>query len=320
MLPSVSGEKHARLRGSVAHAFTPRHANLVRPLMQKVITELLDEWAPKGAFDFIEFASLFPISVMCGLLGVSTEPVPRIRSALETHILSLSLDPALKAPALAGWEVLWAFADETVREREASGAFDEDSLLDQMIASKARGDIDETELRFMLLVLMLAGFDTSRNMLGFIMKTLLERPAMYARCAEDKAFAGRVVEEALRFYGIATPYRVVARDFTYQDVAFRTGEVIVCVTALAAQDAGVFPDPLQFDPGRENAHRNVAFGRGVHICLGQFLARTQLQEGLHLIAQRLRNPVQTGDIRWKPFIGAWGLASLPIRFEAGRTA
>jgi cytochrome P450 len=316
MLPSVSGEKHKRLRGSVALAFTPRHANQVRPLMRKVITELLDEWAAKREFDFIEFASLFPISVMCGLLGVSTEPVPRIRSALETHILSLSLDPALKEPALAGWEVMWRFADETVKEREASGAFDEESLLDQMIESKNRGGLDEIELRFMLLVLMLAGFDTSRNMLGFIMKTLLERPDMYARCAEDKDFCGQVVEEALRYYGIATPYRVVAKDFTYQGVRFRKGEVIVCVTALAAQDAAVFPEPATFDPARENAHRNVAFGRGAHICLGQFLARTQLQEGLHLIAQRLRNPVLNGEIGWKPFIGAWGLSKLPIRFEA----
>ncbi len=316
MLPSVSGEKHKRLRGSVAHAFTPRHANQVRPLMRKVITELLDEWAPKGAFDFVEFASLFPISVMCGLLGVSTEHVPRIRSALETHILSLSLDPALKQPALAGWEVMWRFADDAVKQREASGTLDNDSLLDRMIQSKDRGDLDEIELRFMLLVLMLAGFDTSRNMLGFIMKTLLERLDTYARCAEEREYCGKVVEEALRYYGIATPYRVAARDFTYQDVRFRRGEVLVCVTALAAQDASVFPDPSTFDPARENSHRNVAFGRGAHICLGQFLARTQLQEGLHLIARRLKNPVLSGAIGWKPFIGAWGLSKLPIRFEA----
>jgi cytochrome P450 len=315
MLPSISGEKHKRLRGSVAHAFTPRHANQVRPLMRKVIAELLDDWAPKGEFDFIEFASLFPISVMCGLLGVSTEPIPRVRSALETHILSLSLDPALKEPALAGWEVMWRFADDTVKQREASGEFDPESLLDQLIEAKNRGGLDETELRFMLLVLVLAGFDTSRNMLGFIMKTLLDRPEAYARCAEDKDFCGEVVEEALRYYGIATPYRVVAHDFTYQGVRFRKGEVIVCVTALAAQDATVFPDPARFDPARENAHRNVAFGRGAHICLGQFLARTQLQEGLHLIAQRLKTPVASGEIGFKPFIGAWGLTKLPIRFE-----
>jgi cytochrome P450 len=317
MLPSVSGEKHTRLRGSVAHAFTPRHANHVRPQMRKVINELLDEWAPKGEIDFVEFASLFPISVMCGLLGVSRAHIPHIRDALETHILSLSLNPDLKGPALASWDVMWAFADDTVKAREASGEFDEEALLDQLIRAKNDGGIDETELRFMLLVLMLAGFDTSRNMLGLTMKTLLERPEMYVRCAEDKEFCGKVIEEALRYYGIATPYRVVGRDFDYRGVSFKKHDVIVCVTPVAGQDESVFSDPRRFDPRRENASRNVAFGRGVHICLGQFLARAQLQEGLHLIAQRLRNPVHSGDIAWKPFIGAWGLAHLPIRFEPG---
>jgi cytochrome P450 len=317
MLPGMTGETHKRLRDSVAHAFTPRHANHVRPLMQRVITELLDEWAPKEEFDFVEFAAIFPISVMCGLLGVSTEPIPRIRWALETHILSLSLDPALKPKLLEAWDVMWSFADETVNEREASGRFDEESLLDQLIAAKNAGGLDADELRFMLLVLVLAGFDTSRNMLGLIMRTLIDRPEIYARCAEDKAYCGKVVDEALRFYGIATPYRVVGRDFAYDGVAFGKGEVIVCATNLAGRDPAMFPDPATFDPERENASRHVAFGRGLHICLGLFLAKAQLQEGLHLIAQRLRNPRRTGDIDWKPFIGAWGLTKLPIAFAPG---
>jgi cytochrome P450 len=317
MLPGLTGVTHTRLRGSVAHAFTPRHANHVRPLMQKVITELLDAWAPKREFDFVEFAAIFPISVMCGLLGVSTEPIPRIRWALETHILSLSLDPAFKPKLFEAWDVMWSFADATVNDREASGQFDEESLLDQLIAAKNDGGLDETELRFMLLVLVLAGFDTSRNMLGLIMRTLIDQPGIYARCAENKAYCGKVIDEALRFYGIATPYRIVGRDFAYDGVEFRKDEVIVCATNLAGRDATVFADPATFDPDRENASRHVAFGRGLHICLGLFLAKAQLQEGLHLIAQRLRNPRRTGDIDWKPFIGAWGLAKLPIAFDVG---
>jgi cytochrome P450 len=211
---------------------------------------------------------------------------------------------------------MWGFADDTVKAREASGAFDEDSLLDQLIATKNNGGLDETELRFMLLVLILAGFDTSRNMLGLTMKTLLGRPDIYVRCAADKAFCGKVIDESLRYYGIATPYRVVGRDFVYEGVRFRKGEVIVCATPLAGRDPSVFHDPSVFDPHRENASRHVAFGRGMHICLGLFLAKAQLQEGLHLITQRLRNPRLVGEIGWKPFIGAWGLTTLPIAFEA----
>lgn len=311
-----SGAEHARLRASVAHAFTPRRANREREMMQRVINALLDEWAPRGAFDFAEFASYFPVTVMCGLLGVSAEPIPRIRTALENQLTSLTLDPAAKPLFMAGWEVLWNFADTLVKEREASGQRDEDSLLDALIAAKGAGRLDETELRFMLLTVAVAGYDTSKNQLTLTMKLLLERPHMYARCAEDKEFCRKVIEESLRHSAIASPYREVADDFTYRDFTFRKGDALVMAPPLANRDPTVFTDPQVFDPEREDAHRHVTFGRGAHICLGQFLARNQLQEGLHLIARQLKNPRLNGDIVWRPFLGAWGLKSLPITFEA----
>lgn len=316
MVLSQSGEPHARLRASVVHAFTPKRANQVRPMMQRVITELLDEWAPRGEFDFAVFASFFPVTVTCGLLGVSAEPIPRMRTALENQLTSLTLDPAAKEHFMAGWEVLWEFADTLVKEREASGEFDEESLLDAMIAAKNAGQLDETELRFMLLTVVVAGYDTSKNMLTLTMNMLLDRPEMYRRCAEDKEFCGKVAQEALRHSAIATPYREVAHDFTYKGHQFRKSETVVCAPPLAGRDPSVFADPLTFDPDRQNAARHVAFGRGAHICLGQFIAKNQLQEGLHLIAQRLRNPRVSGEVVWRPFLGAWGLKSLPITFEA----
>jgi cytochrome P450 len=317
MVLSQSGPTHARLRASVAQAFTPRRANQVRSMMQRVISELLDEWAPKGEFDFAVFASFFPVSVICGLLGVSTEPLPRMRAALENQLTSLTLDPAAKPLFMAGWDVLWSFADGVVKDREASGEVDEDSLLDALIAAKNAGELDETELRFMLLTVVVAGYDTSKNMLTLTMKMLLERPDMYARCAEDKAFCGKLVEEALRHSAIATPFRAVAKSFTYQGFDFKEGEMVVMAIPLSGRDPSVFADPQTFDPERANATRHLAFGRGGHICLGQFIARNQLQEGLHLIAQRLKNPRLAGDLVWRPFLGAWGLKNLPITFEQG---
>jgi cytochrome P450 len=117
MILSVSGARHARLRASVQAAFTPRQANQLRPLMQRVITELLDEWAPAGEMDFAVFASYFPVAVMCGILGVPSSRIPSIRTALENQLKSLTLDPAAKPLFMAGWEVLWQFAEDLVRER-----------------------------------------------------------------------------------------------------------------------------------------------------------------------------------------------------------
>jgi cytochrome P450 len=217
---------------------------------------------------------------------------------------------------MAGWEVLWHFADTLVSEREASGLHDEESLLDALIAAKRAGQLDDTELRFMVLTIIVAGYDTSKNQLTLTMKLLLERPAMYARCAQDKEFCGKVIQESLRLMAIATPYRAAAKDFDYGGVHFRQGEIVVLAPSLAGRDPAVFPDPLTFDPERENAGRHAAFGRGAHMCLGQFIARNQLQEGLHLIAQRLKNPRLAGAIEWRPFLGAWGLKHLPIAFDA----
>ncbi len=314
---SRSGPEHMRLRRSVAQAFTPRNANQLRPVMQKVITGLLDEWAPKGEFDFAEFASFFPVTVICGVLGVSAEAIPRIRGALDDYFALFTLDPALKSLITPSWDIQWSFADELVSKRETSGAYDPEALLDAMITAKNAGQMDETELRFMLIFILQAGYDTSKNMLSMTMRLLLERPEMYARCAEDKDFCSKVVQEALRHSSIGIPFRTVATDFTYEGFAFRKGERLVFPMSLPGRDPLMFADPLTFDPQRANGHRHFAFGRGGHICLGQYIARTQLQEGLHLIAQRIRNPLLKGEIAWQPFLGIWGLKTLPISFTPG---
>jgi cytochrome P450 len=315
LLTSTTGATHDRLRASVAHAFTPRRANQVRPLMRTVISELLDEWAPKGEFDFAHFASFFPVTVMCGLLGVSAEPVSRLRSAIEDHISSLSMDLATKPRFLVAWDELWDFADSLVKDREAAGEHDPEFLLDALIEAKRSGQMDETELRFMLLTVLIAGYDTSKNLLTIIMMILLDHPEMYARCAFDIDFCGKVVQEALRHTGIATPYREVASPFSYGGFQFAKGDLLILGSPLAGRDPSVFADPAAFDPERSNANRHLGLGRGSHICLGQFIAKTQLQEGIHLIAQRLKSPRLIGRIDWRPFIGAWGLRQLPIAFD-----
>jgi cytochrome P450 len=312
---SRSGPVHTRLRASVSRAFTPKRANAERAMMQQVISALLDEWVPRGNFDFAQFASYFPVSVICGLLGVSADRIPAIRTAVEDHMSSLSMDPGARPLFLAAWEVLWEFADTLVKEREASGRQGEDSLLDALIEAKRSGQLDEQELRFMVLTVIIAGYDTSKNQLTMTMKLLLERPELYARCADDKDFCGKIVDESLRHSAIATPFREAAHDFTYQDFQFRQGDALIMATALGNRDPTTFMQPETFDPDRENVKRHVAFGRGPHICLGMFIARNQLQEGLHLFAQRVKAPRLAGEITWRPFLGAWGPRELPIAFS-----
>lgn len=314
ILPTVSGPTHDRLRSSVADAFTPRRAASTRPLMQTVISELLDEWAPKGEFDFAEFASFFPITVMCGLLGVSSDATRSLHDALETQVAAMSLNRDLLPKLLAGYETMFEFADSVVQQREAKGTSEED-LIGLLIDTKNSGKLDEKELRHMIIVLLLAGFDTTKNMLTMVSYLVIQHPGMWERCAEDALYCRSVVEEALRHSGILVPFRVVTHDIEYDGVRFPEGTMLCFALPLTGRDPAAFPDPNTFDPERTFTNRHFAFGRGDHVCLGQYLARVQIEEGLHLIAQRLANPRITGAVERRPFLGAGGLRTLPIAFD-----
>jgi cytochrome P450 len=312
---ALSGPDHQRIRGSVAEAFTPRNVNRHRALMRQVISHLLDEWAPLGRFEFTVFASYFPVTVLCGLMGVSSEAVPTIRNALETQGLVLSMRKDLVPDLLAGYDVMWNYVDALVVERESGAEMSEGSLLGTLIAAKRAGRINDRELRHLLMILFPAGYDTSKNMLGLIMHTMITHPDQWRRCAEDLAFCAKVVDEMFRHTSTATVFRMVQEDFVYDDVLVPKGTQLIFINSLAARDPRAFSEPAEFKPEREEANRHVAFGRGAHICLGQHLARAQIAEGVHLIAQRIGNPRLSGKVKWRPFLGTWGISELPIEFD-----
>lgn len=314
MMNATVGEKHRRLRMSCQSAFAPKNINTYRGLMREVLSELLDEWLPKRRFDFAYFASFFPISVFCGLLGVSREIVPQIRDALETQGDSVSLDKSMRDDLLAAFEVLWAFVDSAVKERQKAGG-GTNGLIDTMLRARDEGMIDDTELRQNLLMFAAGGYDTSKNMLALIVYNLLERPEVWARCAWDISYCRKVVNEGLRHSGIATVYRVASRDFEYDGVLIPKDTMLIMMVSMAGRDPAHFDDPLRFDPDRKNASQHVTFGRGEHYCIGMHLARSQIEEGLHLLAQRIALPKLAGEPSWRSYLGIWGLESFPVEVE-----
>lgn len=313
MVLSRSGQEHVRLRSSLAEAFTPRAVNRLRTLMRGVVSDLLDIWVPKGAFDFTEFAANFPIRVMFGLMGADPAALPAIQSSLEVQGSSFGLDPTRMGEIEAAYQVLWNFVDGLIRARGPDGGHDD--LLDDLIAANTSGAMSDVELRQMLVFLFGAGYDTSKNLLGLIMRTMLGDLPLWARCAEDLALCEKVVQEGLRHASPSNPYRLVTEAFDYRGVGFAEGDMLVFPLSISGRDESAYADAKAFDPGRPGAGRHLAFGRGMHICLGQYLARAQIEEGLHLIAQRLVNPRPAGAPEWRPFPGVWGLKTLPIAFD-----
>jgi cytochrome P450 len=315
-LLAQTGESHKRIRGVLAPAFTPQQAAKHRPLMRKVIAELLDEWVPRGAFDFEEFASYFPITVMCSLIGAPTSAIPELRASMEAFGLSLSMNKAFLPQLNQAFETLDGFARTIVADRrETPLPAGEEDMLSILIATTDAGKLSERELYDLLIFLFVAGYDTSKNALTLMMDALIDRPEMYRRCADDLSYCKQVSEENFRYLTTSTIPRIVTKDITYRDVLIPEGTLLFFPVSISGRDPAIDNADV-FDPERDQAKkRHITFGMGVHICLGQFIARAQIEEGLHQIARRIRNPRRDGPSTWRPFYGVWDLKGLPIAFD-----
>jgi cytochrome P450 len=315
---AVPEERHRRIREVVAPMFTPRAANFRRPLMTDVITGLLDQWAPRGGFDFEEFASNFPITVMCGLVGASPDVVPRLRSSLETLGLSFSMIPSLLPKLEEATVLLEGFVGELIVERRAGKRLSPDpDLLDSLLAAQDADKIRLSEVENLLIFLFVAGYDTSKNVLTMIMDEMIRHPDIYKRCAVDADYCRRVAEEAFRYQNPSTIPRLLNDELTYRDVLFPKDTMLFFPAGMSGRDPGVFAEPDVFNPDRTHENRHLGFGRGAHMCLGQHIARAQIEEGLHRIAQRVISPRLVGKPGHRPFPGVWGFKGLPIEFTPG---
>jgi cytochrome P450 len=313
---AYNGPGHKRLRDILASAFTPRQAQKHRPLMRAQIARLLDEWAPKGAFDFEEFASYFPISVMCRLIGAPPPIIPDLKSSMEALGLSMAMDPALMPALQQAAITMYDSIGQVVADRRAGERQgEEEDMLDILLATRAQGGMTEDELLSLLVMMFVAGYDTSKNALTMMMDVLIDRPDDYRRCADDPDFCARVVEENFRFHTSATIARRTIRDIEYREVLIPEGTMLFFPVSVAGRDPHVAADATEFNPEREQKHRHIAFGRGQHMCLGQHIARAQIEEGLHQITRRITHPRRAGPSGWRPFFGVWGMKGLPIEFD-----
>jgi cytochrome P450 len=308
-----SGEDHARLRSSVSASFGPGQVKRMRPVMRETVSALLDEWAPKGRFDFAQFAANFPVRVMFGLIGASADKLPSILSSLEIQGSSFNMEVGNMEAIEDAYQTLWSFVDELIVERGPNAG--RGDLLDELIEANSEGRLDDKELRQMLIFLFAAGYDTSKNLLTLLMHSMIANPEIWRRCAQDLEYCRKVVKEQLRHTSPSNTYRTVVENFEYRGVTFPAGTMLIFPLGISGRDDRMFAEPMKFDPDRQGRAATLAFGRGAHICLGQFLAQANVEEGTHLIAQRITNPRLTGEPVWRTFAGVWGIKSLPIAFD-----
>ena len=311
------GDEHKRMRDALKPFFKPRQIAAHVGLIQQVVTTLLDEWAPKGEFDFTEFASNFPVAVMFGLIGADLADLPRIKWALEIQGLSYSLDKSLLPEMERAHAMMMEFDSQLVRDRRAAiaaGTAPQDDLLSELVKAEDTGLLTHQEVCEQLFFLFAAGYDTTKNQLGMSAINLFQQPELWERCAQDRDFCSLAIEEGLRHSSPSSPPRIALEAFDYAGVHIPQGSHLMFLLNISGRDPRTFEDAMAYRPGREGARHHLAFGKGAHICLGLHLARFQMEEGLHLIAQRLKNPEIAGEVTWRRFPGVWGLETLPIRF------
>ncbi|MFE3068159.1 cytochrome P450 [Streptomyces sp. NPDC059247] len=305
---------HTRLRRLVTGEFTARRVEALRPRVERLASELADAMEPSGRADLVDaFAYPLPIIVICELLGVPVEDRDTFRrwsNELVTPTDERDAETAMKGFA--------GYLDELIEDKRAAGPADD--LLSGLIAARAEdGDrLSLPELRAMAYLLLIAGHETTVNLIANTVRNLLTHPEQLAALRADPALLDATIEESLRYDG---PVETSTFRFTREPVVIGGREipagqyVLVGIGALD-RDPDRFPDPDRFDIRRETKG-HLAFGHGIHYCLGAPLARLEGRIALRTLLDRfpdLELDPEAAPWEWIPGLLLRGVRHLPVRW------
>lgn len=302
---------HTRLRTLVNKAFTARTVARLRPRIEEITDALLDDVAAAGAVDLMEaFAVPLPTTVICELLGVPAEDRHTFR-AWTLSLLSGADEEALRRDATA----LTGYLGGLIADKRRAPTGD---LLSELVHVSEQGDrLAETELVPMAFLLLLAGHETTVNLIGNSVLSLLENPDQLAKLRADPSLLPTAVEEFLRFEG---PIDVATLRFTTEpvrvgDTEIPAGEFVMVSLLSANRDPGRYPDSGRLDITRQ-AGGHLAFGHGIHYCVGAPLARLEAEIALGKLVRRFGTLELDGDpaaLRWRASTLFRGVENLPVR-------
>jgi cytochrome P450 len=310
----LDGADHARLRALVQQAFTPRLVERLRGRVQALADELLDRAAPGGRLDLIrDYALPLPLTVIGDLLGVP--PTERAQfGRWSRRIVAVTGSPRDLPVALPA---IWQFMRFVRRLCAIRRADPQDDLLTALLRAEEGGDrLSEDELLAMVVLLLIAGHETTVNLIGSGTLALLDHPDQLARLRADPALIRPAIEELLRFTSpVAWATERYAREpLTIAGTAIGRGERILAVLGSANRDERQFDRPGLLDLAR-TPNRHLAFGQGGHYCLGAPLARLEGQLAIATLLRRapnLRLAVDRGALRWRRGLFLRGLERLPL--------
>jgi cytochrome P450 len=310
---------HTRLRGLVSKAFVPKVIKALEPDITALVDSLLDKIEARRSFDVMaDLAYPLPVAVICRLLGVPLEDQPKFSRA--SALLVEALDPIITftGEAREGFEErmqagMWlrGYLRELIKRRRSEPG---DDLMSRLIHVEESGDqLTEDEIVATCNLLLVAGHETTVNLIANAILAMLRHPRQWAALGADAQRVSAVVEETLRYDPpVQLMGRIAADDMTIGDTTVPKGDIMMLLLAAAHHDPAAFDRPDQFDPDREHI-RHLGFGKGPHFCLGAPLARLEAAVALSKVTARFPHARLVSEPQYKPNLTLRGLASLTVK-------
>ncbi|MCA9879594.1 MAG: cytochrome P450 [Thermomicrobiales bacterium] len=320
ILLSLDPPDHSRLRRLVAIPFTPKYIEGLRSRVREIAIELLDDIAARVAsgerqFDLIDaFTYPLPLTVIAEMLGIPEADYERFRIWSQAAVTFVPGQPQSQEQN----DLLQEFIAYLRQLAAAKLAQPGDDLLSGLVLAEADGDkLSEEELISMMFLLIVAGHETTVNLIANGMLLLFEHPEQRQRLRDEPALLKRAIEEMLRFYGPVEVglTRWVREDTEFGGAQLKRGQQMMAVLASANHDPERFPDPEIFDITRD-PNRHLAFGTGIHACLGATLARLEAEVAFTELLARfpdLELAVPRSECTWRDGTFLRTLTALPVR-------
>ncbi len=282
---------HTRFRGLVTKAFNPRVVEAMRPRMQEIVNELLDAGLQAGRMDIIkDLAIPLPVTVLAEILGVPKSDIPLFKGWADDIIAFQGVNKppveTLRRTQEAILEIR-AYLGKLLKEKQRHPGED---LLSELAAAESEGDkLSETELVNTCITLLVAGHETTTSLIGNGLYLLLRHPEQWQLLQTDPSLLTSAIEEILRYESpVARQPRLMKQDAEMGGKQLRQGELVFQMLNAANRDPAYFDDPDRFDIRRQK-NRHIAFGLGIHFCVGALLARTEGQIVFSTVMRRLPN-------------------------------
>jgi cytochrome P450 len=311
---------HRRYRGMVNQAFTARRVAALEPYIERLCHELIDGFVGAGRCEFVaDFAERVPLTVIADQLGVPLSDYALFKSWSDAFVAQLSQmaspDEAVEAAQLI-LEYQHYFAAR-IEERRSDP---QDDIISDIVHARFENErpLDVAEMLSIIQQLLVAGNETTTHAIAEGILLLLQHPEQHAQLKNDPSLLANFVEEVLR---LATPtanmWRVTTRDTQINGVPVKAGSMVQLRYSSGNRDEAQFESPQVFDVTRANARTNIAFGHGVHMCIGANLARKEMEAAFRVLLERLDSfelDCDEAELAYPPNVLLRGLAKLPIRF------